>query len=69
MSSAGAWDRIGPCAMVALAGEHQRPKRRKRSMGLTLEDANRILRGALAKAQKLNIKISASICGRRLNSA
>jgi uncharacterized protein GlcG (DUF336 family) len=55
--------------MVALAGEHQRPKRRKRSMGLTLEDANRILRGALAKAQKLNIKISASICGRRLNSA
>ena len=31
-------------------------------MGLTLEEANRILRGALAKAQELNIKISASIC-------
>jgi uncharacterized protein GlcG (DUF336 family) len=48
--------------MVALAGEHQRPKRRKRSMGLTLEEANRILRGALAKAQELNIKISAAVC-------
>ena len=31
-------------------------------MGLTLEEANRILRGALAKAQELNIKISAAIC-------
>ena len=31
-------------------------------MGLTLEEANRILRGALAKAQELNIKISASVC-------
>ena len=31
-------------------------------MGLTLEEANRILRGALGKAQELNIKISASIC-------
>jgi glc operon protein GlcG len=30
-------------------------------MGLTLE-ANRILRGTLAKAQELNIKISAAIC-------
>ena len=31
-------------------------------MGLTLEEANRILRGALAKAQELNIKISAAVC-------
>jgi uncharacterized protein GlcG (DUF336 family) len=31
-------------------------------MGLTLEEANRILRGTLAKAQELNIKISAAIC-------
>jgi glc operon protein GlcG len=31
-------------------------------MGLTLEEANRILRGALAKAQELNINISAAIC-------
>ena len=30
-------------------------------MGLTLEEANRILRGALAKAQELSIKISAAI--------
>src|ERR1700731_104655 len=50
------------CAIVAPAGEHQRPRRRKQSMGLTLEEANRILRGTLAKAQELNIKISAAIC-------
>src|SRR6202158_2696683 len=31
-------------------------------MSLTLEEANRIIRGALAKAQELNIRISASIC-------
>jgi len=31
-------------------------------MGLTLEEANRILRGALAKAHELNIKISAAVC-------
>src|SRR6267378_5907838 len=31
-------------------------------MGLTLEEANRILRGTLAKAQELSIKISAAIC-------
>src|SRR5271166_6477485 len=31
-------------------------------MGLTLDEANRILRGALGKAQELNIKISASVC-------
>ena len=29
-------------------------------MALTLEEANRIIRGALAKAQELNIKISAA---------
>jgi hypothetical protein len=33
-------------------------------MGLTLEEANRILRGPLAKAQELSIKISAAICGK-----
>ena len=31
-------------------------------MSLTLEEANRIIRGALAKAQELNIKISAAVC-------
>ncbi len=31
-------------------------------MGLTLEEANRIVRGAVAKAQELNIKISAAVC-------
>ena len=31
-------------------------------MSLSLEEANRILRGALAKAQELNIKISAAVC-------
>src|SRR6267142_1975186 len=32
------------------------------SMNLTLEEANRIIRGALAKAQELNIRISAAVC-------
>jgi glc operon protein GlcG len=31
-------------------------------MGLTLEEANRIIRGALAKAEQLNIKVSAAVC-------
>ena len=31
-------------------------------MSLTLEEANRIMRGALAKAQELNIKISVAVC-------
>ena len=31
-------------------------------MSLTLEEANRIVRGALAKAQELNIRISAAVC-------
>jgi glc operon protein GlcG len=31
-------------------------------MSLTLEEANRIIRSALAKAQELNIKISAAVC-------
>src|SRR6202011_5291572 len=53
---------LPPRAIVTSAGEHQHPRRRKRSMGLTLEEANRILRGALAKAQELNIKISAAVC-------
>jgi glc operon protein GlcG len=31
-------------------------------MSLTLDEANRILNGALAKAQQLNIKVSAAVC-------
>ena len=31
-------------------------------MALTLDEANRVLRGALAKAQELNIKITAAVC-------
>ncbi len=31
-------------------------------MALTLDEANRVIRGALAKAQELGIKISASVC-------
>lgn len=31
-------------------------------MALTLEEANRIVQGALAKARELNIKISAAVC-------
>ena len=31
-------------------------------MTLTLEEANRVLRGALEKAQQMNIKISAAVC-------
>lgn len=31
-------------------------------MALSLEEANRIIRGALAKAQELNIRISAAVC-------
>jgi glc operon protein GlcG len=31
-------------------------------MTLTLDDANRILRGALKKAEELNIKVSAAVC-------
>src|ERR1700720_5015419 len=39
-----------------------RPYGEQRSMSLTLEEANCIIRGALAKAQELNIKISAAVC-------
>src|SRR6266853_2076666 len=39
-----------------------RPSGEERSMSLTLEEADRIIRGALAKAQELNIKISAAVC-------
>jgi glc operon protein GlcG len=31
-------------------------------VSLTLDEANRIVRGALAKAQELNIRISAAVC-------
>lgn len=34
-------------------------------MSLTLEEANRIIRGALANAQELGIKVSAAVCRRR----
>src|SRR6266702_5853087 len=34
----------------------------RESMSLTLEEANRILAGALAKARELNIKVSAAVC-------
>src|SRR5947209_20331327 len=36
-------------------------------MSITLEEANRVLQGAIAKAQQINIKISAAVvdaCGR-----
>src|SRR5216683_6059929 len=33
-----------------------------KSMSLTLEEANRVLTGALAKARELNIKVSAAVC-------
>src|SRR4051794_16812898 len=41
---------------------HQRPKQRKLLMSLTLEEANRMLDGALTKARELNIRISTAIC-------
>jgi glc operon protein GlcG len=31
-------------------------------MALTLDEANRVLQGALAKAKELNIKVSAAVC-------
>jgi glc operon protein GlcG len=31
-------------------------------MALTLDEANRIVRGAIARAQELNIRISAAVC-------
>src|SRR6516164_5216005 len=31
-------------------------------MALTLDEANRIIRATLAKAQELNIKVSAAVC-------
>lgn len=31
-------------------------------MSLTLEEANRVIQGAIGKAQELNIKISVSVC-------
>jgi len=32
-------------------------------MALTLEEANRVIQGAAAKAGELNIKVSIAICG------
>src|SRR3989442_655774 len=48
--------------MIRLAGEYQPLQVRERSIGLTLDEANRIIRGALAKAEQLNIKVSAAVC-------
>ena len=31
-------------------------------MGLTLEEANRVIEGAVAKAKELNIRISVAVC-------
>src|SRR5215813_5862012 len=47
--------------MIGGADEFSASYLRRGSMGLTLEEANRIIRGALAKAQELNIKISAAV--------
>ncbi|HEY3846942.1 MAG TPA: heme-binding protein [Acetobacteraceae bacterium] len=41
---------------------HRHPRRRKSIMALTLEEANRIIEGALTKAKELNIRISAAVC-------
>src|SRR3954470_5436067 len=41
---------------------HQRPRRRKLLMSLTLEEANQMLDGALTKARELNIRISVAVC-------
>src|SRR5437764_12102630 len=38
-----------------------RPSKGRRSMSLTLEEANRIVAGAIDKAKQLNIKVSAAV--------
>src|SRR5260370_18808805 len=43
-------------------GEYRRVNPREGSMSLTLEEANRIVRGAVAKAAELNIRVSAAVC-------
>jgi uncharacterized protein GlcG (DUF336 family) len=40
----------------------QRPRTRRTAMALTLEEANRIIEGAVAKARELNIRISVAVC-------
>jgi Haem-degrading len=49
------------CAMVILPRDRRHPRRRKSIMALILEEANRIIEGALAKAKELNIRISAAV--------
>src|SRR5688572_8189793 len=51
-----AWGQGLPCERQSYktAGGH--------SMALTLEEANRIVAGAVAKARELNIKISVAVC-------
>src|SRR5262249_41088810 len=50
------------CAIIRSAGGRSTYRIEENAMALTLEEANRILRGALAKAQELNIKITAAVC-------
>jgi glc operon protein GlcG len=52
----------GPRNTAAFCIQQTGAELRRKSMGLTLDEANRIIRGALAKAQELNIKISAAVC-------
>ncbi len=51
-----------PRVMVKLAQNYRRKRRRERTMALTLEDANRIIEGAVAKARELNIRVSVAVC-------
>src|SRR5260370_6147347 len=43
-------------------GEYRRVNPKEGSMSVTLEEANRIVSGAVAKARELNIKVSAAVC-------
>jgi glc operon protein GlcG len=42
--------------------ESTQSTKEKKTMSLTLEEANRVIRGALAKAEELGIKVSAAVC-------
>ena len=48
-------------ARLSSCGRNKTRTRGRGSMSLTLEEANRIVGGALAKARELNIKISAAV--------
>ncbi len=60
--SIGSYTTIGTTRYSHAGGRTSTSQAEETIVGLTLEEANRILRGALAKAQELNIKISASVC-------